>query len=107
MERRLASSNPPAASAPFANALRDILRFAIRDINRFSRRSDALIPGFGGAGFSLWVLDLGRPKIHRLKPAPLYAEPDNHSIPQYRKQIEIYGAERNSAYPIWLSERPK
>ena len=27
--------------------------------------------GFSGAGFSLWVLGLARPKPRRLKPAPL------------------------------------
>jgi hypothetical protein len=30
--------------------------------------------GFGGAGFSLWVLNLARTNLHRLKPAPQKAQ---------------------------------
>jgi hypothetical protein len=36
--------------------------------------------GFGGAGFSLWVLGLARTKTHRLKPAPLKQKDDSHAL---------------------------
>ncbi len=32
--------------------------------------------GFGGAGFSLWVLSLAGTNPHRLKPAPPHPEPE-------------------------------